>query len=76
MSFAIGAGRPQTRTPYHCDYPKRDKRRLPVGTYLVVTLIGLRVGESMPLLDSEDVLGTVQILAVQDPRDMTNGIYD
>ena len=69
VSFAIAAGRPQTRTLYHWAYPEHDRSRLAVGTYLGVTLIGLRVGQAMTLLDSEDVLGTLQVLAVHDPAD-------
>lgn len=67
VSFAIDAGRPQTRTLYHWTYPEHDRSRLAVGTFLGVTLIGLRAGQTMRLLDSEDVLGTVQILAVHGP---------
>ena len=70
VRFAVEAGRPQTRTLYHWTYPEHDRSRLAVGTYLGVTLIGLRVGQGMPLLDSEDVLGMVRILAVQDLSDM------
>jgi hypothetical protein len=68
VRFMIGVGRPLTRTLYHWTYPEHDLTRLAVGTYLGVTLIGLRVGQSMPLLDSEDVLGTVNVLAVQSHR--------
>jgi hypothetical protein len=76
VSFAIEAGRPQTRTLYHWTYPEHDRSRLAVGTYLGVTLIGLPVGQGMPLLDSEDVLGSVQVLAVQDPADLCPGLHD
>ncbi|WP_374302489.1 hypothetical protein [Paracoccus sp. (in: a-proteobacteria)] len=76
VSFAIDAGRPQTRTLYHWTYPDHDRSRLAVGTYLGVTLIGLRVGQGMALLDSEDVLGTARIMAVRDPGDPRAGRHD
>lgn len=76
VSFALEVGRPQTRTLFHWTYPDHDRSRLAVGTYLGVTLIGLRVCQGMPLRDSEDVLGTVRILAVQDPADICAGLND
>ncbi|MCZ0964402.1 hypothetical protein [Paracoccus benzoatiresistens] len=76
VSFAIEAGRPQTRTLYHWRYPEHDRSRLAVGTYLGVTLIGLRVGQAMTLLDSEDVGGRVQVLAVEEPGDLYADLND
>ncbi|WP_146038672.1 hypothetical protein [Paracoccus sp. SY] len=76
VSFVLGAGQPQTRTLYHWTYPDHDRSRLAVGTYLGVTLIGLRIGQGMALLDSEDVLGTVTVLAVQDPADFCSSLND
>lgn len=76
VSFTIEGGRPQTRTLYHWSYPEHDRSRLAVGTYLGVTLIGLRVGQGMRLLDSEDVLGTVRVLEIQDPADACAGLSD
>lgn len=64
VSFAINRRRPETRTLYHWGYPDRARNRLPVGTFLGVTLIGMSVGQRMRLLDGEGVAGEVQVLAV------------
>ena len=46
------------------------------GVLIIILLIGLRVGQGMALLDSEDVLGTVTVLAVQDPADLCSSLND
>lgn len=38
--------------------------RLPVGTFLSATLIGMSVGQRMPLLKERGIAGEVQVLAV------------
>jgi transcription elongation GreA/GreB family factor len=64
VSFALDRRRPETRTLYHWGYPDRERNRLPVGTFLGVTLIGMSVGQRLPLLDGKGVAGEVQVLAV------------
>lgn len=76
VSFAIDAARPQTRQLYQWAYPEHDRSRLAVGTFLGATLIGMRVGQRMDLLDSEDVLGRVQVLAVHGQGGAGRGFED
>ncbi|MCC5986068.1 MAG: hypothetical protein JJT95_00195 [Pararhodobacter sp.] len=64
VAFAIDRHRPETRTLYHWGFPDRARCRLPVCTFLGVTLIGMSVGQRAPLLDAKGVVGEVQILAV------------
>ena len=64
VSFALDQRRPETRTLYHWGYPDRERNRLPVGTFLGVTLIGMPVGERMQLLNGIGITGEVQVLAV------------
>lgn len=63
-TFALDLRRPEARTLYHWGYPDRERNRLPVGTFLGVTLIGMSAGQRMPLLNGAGVTGEVQVLAV------------
>ncbi len=65
VTFAVERRRPETRTLYHWGYPDRARSRLPVATFLGVTLIGMTVGHRTCLLDAKGVVGEVQVLAVQ-----------
>jgi hypothetical protein len=65
VSFALGRRRPETRTLYHWGYPDKERSRLPVGTFLGVTLIGMSAGQRMRLLNERGVAGEVQVLAVR-----------
>ena len=65
VTFAVERRRPETRTLYHWGYPDRARSRLPVGTFLGVTLIGMSAGQRTCLLDAKGVVGEVQVLAVQ-----------
>ena len=64
VSFTVDRRRPETRTLYHWGYPDRERNRLPVGTFLGVTLIGMSAGQHMRLLDGTGVAGDLQVLAV------------
>lgn len=64
VSFALGRRRAETRTLYHWGYPDKERNRLPVGTFLGVTLIGMSVGQRMQLLNEQGVVGEVRVLAV------------
>lgn len=65
VTFALGQRRPETRLLYHFDYADHRRNQLHVGTYLGVTLIGMRVGQRMRLLDGNGVAGEVRVLAVE-----------
>jgi len=64
VCFAISGERTQTRTLYHWGYPDHERNRLPVGTFLGITLIGMTEGQRAVLLDAEGVAGEVTVLAV------------
>jgi len=64
VCFAIRGQRSETRTLYHWGYPDRERNRLPVGTFLGVTLIGMTEGQRAVLLDADGVVGEVTVLAV------------
>ncbi|MFC3086958.1 hypothetical protein [Tabrizicola soli] len=64
VTFAIGQRRPETRILYHFDYADRRRNQLHVGTFAGVTLIGMRVGQRMRLLDGSGVAGEIRVLAV------------
>mgnify|MGYP001171172780 CR=1 FL=1 len=64
VCFAIRGQRTQTRTLYHWGYPDRERNRLPVGTFLGVTLIGMTEGQRAVLLDADGVAGEVTVLSV------------
>ena len=64
VSFALGQRGPETRTLYHWAYPDKERNRLPVGTFLGVTLIGMSVGQRMRLLNTRGVAGELLVLAV------------
>lgn len=63
-TFALALRRPETRILYHWGYPDRERNTLPVGTFLGVTLIGMSVGQRMPLLNGTGAAGEVQVLSV------------
>lgn len=64
VCFAISGQRSQTRTLYHWGYPDRARHRLPVGSFLGITLIGMTKGQRATLLDAEGIAGEVMVLAV------------
>lgn len=64
VCFIVSGERTQTRTLYHWGYPDRERNRLPVGTFLGITLIGMTEGQRAVLLDAEGVAGEVSVLAV------------
>lgn len=72
VTFAIDRRRPETQVLYHWGYADRARSRLPVGTFLGVTLIGMTVGQRMVLLNGSGVAGEVRVLAVQ-PGDTAGG---
>lgn len=72
VTFAIGQRR-ETRLLYHFDYADHRRNQLHVGTFPGVTLIGMRVGQRMRLLDGSGVAaGEVRVLAVE-PDSATGG---
>lgn len=71
VTFAIGR-RQETRLLYHFDYEDHRRNQLHVGTFPGVTLIGMRVGQRMRLLDGSGVAGEVRVLAVG-PDSATDG---
>jgi len=76
VCFAMRGQRTQTRTLYHWGYPDRERNRLPVGTFLGVTLIGMTEGQRAVLLDADGVAGEVTVLAVHHrPEDGHPGHY-
>lgn len=64
VTFSLDQRRPETRTLFHWDYTDRARRRLPVGSFLGVTLLGMAAGQRAPLLDGKGVAGEVHVLAV------------
>lgn len=63
--FTLDGGRLKTRLLYHHNYPEGERSRLPVGTFLGATLIGMTVGQHMPLLSEDGIEGELQVLRVQ-----------
>lgn len=68
VTFTLDGRRLETRVLYHRDYPQGERGRLPVGTFLGATLIGMTVGQHMPLLAEDGAARDLQVLRVQ-----TNG---
>lgn len=76
VTFAVERRRPEMRTLYHWGYPDRARNRLPVGTFLGVTLIGMPAGHRARLLDAKGVVGEVQIIAVHSQAALEADVFD
>lgn len=66
VSFSTGRNRPETRSLYHWNYPTHG-RGLPMRSLLGLTLIGMQAGQRAKVLDLENEVADVQVLAVHAP---------
>jgi transcription elongation GreA/GreB family factor len=64
VTFSFDGRRLETRVLYHWSYPENDCSRLHVGTFLGATLIGMTIGQRMPLLAGDGTQGEVQVLRI------------
>lgn len=64
VTFSLNERRLKTHVLYHWGYPENDRSRLQVGTFLGATLIGMTVGQSMPLLSGDGLAGELQVLRI------------
>jgi transcription elongation GreA/GreB family factor len=64
VTFSLDGRRPETRMLYHWSYPEADRSRLQVGTFLGAILIGMTVGQRMPLLAGGGVEKELQVLRI------------
>lgn len=66
VTFTVNGCRPLACALYHWNYPENERLRLHVGSFLGVTLIGMKVGQSTRLLDSRGLVRNLHLLSVCD----------
>lgn len=64
VTYLLDQNRPKTRRLYHWGYPDRARNRLPVCTFLGITLIGMSAGQRAKLINANGIAGELQVLAV------------